>query len=175
MQEPVPDWSLLKTYRGGKHPDTWGTYHDCFALPIDRVVTLPEFVYAFYTTAVFKLERLIIAYAVKLPSTDEQALQFARGSRARFSAWTLAEVSGNQLLASDFQDRTRSWFAVTPLQVGEHAGTVLRFGSGIASKYQDGQDTGQLTRGFKMLGRFHVLYSRVLLLAARQRLRRLAA
>jgi hypothetical protein len=36
-------------------------------------VTLAEYVNAFYTTRVFRLERIILKWAVSRPSTDAQA------------------------------------------------------------------------------------------------------
>jgi len=51
---------------------------------------------AFYTTLVFKLERLILKLAVSRPSTDAQAKQLAAGSIDEFSAWHVEARSENQ-------------------------------------------------------------------------------
>ena len=40
-------------------------------------ISFPEFVFAFYTTLLFKLERLILKWTVSKPSTDAQARQLA--------------------------------------------------------------------------------------------------
>lgn len=169
-QQSVPESSLLKTYRGGLHPDAWGTYSDCFSVPIERTVSLADFVYAFYTTPIFRIERRIIHALVKIASTDEQARQLAEGSRNDFAAWRLAQRTDSQLLLGDIRDQTRSWLAVTPTGTAQRARTLLQFGSGIAA--QQDPRTGQQKRslGFRLLGGFHVVYSQVLLHSARRRL-----
>ena len=50
-----------------------GAYTDCFHTDILDNVSLPQFVEAFYTTWLFKLERFILQLLVKKPSTDAEA------------------------------------------------------------------------------------------------------
>jgi hypothetical protein len=38
-QQPAPADSLLKTYIGGRNPERWGQYGDCFSVRISRPVT----------------------------------------------------------------------------------------------------------------------------------------
>ncbi len=166
---PVPESCLLKTYRGGAKPEAWGRYCDYFSVRIERAVTLQEFIYAFYTTPVFKLERFLIRVFAKLPSTDEQARQLAAGSLARFAAWTVAERTESQLLLADIREQTRSWLAVSVVNTGGAAQTLLQFGSGIASRPSDSGESS-IGSGFKWLLRFHLLYSKVLLRSAKRRL-----
>jgi hypothetical protein len=47
----LPDDCLLRKYLGG------GGYADCFVAELARPVSHAEYVEAFYTTAVFKLEQ----------------------------------------------------------------------------------------------------------------------
>jgi hypothetical protein len=54
----VPIDSLLQTFRGGRHPERWGQ-GDCFSVVVGRPVTLGEFVVAFHTSPVFRVERFI--------------------------------------------------------------------------------------------------------------------
>ena len=112
-QNAVPDDSLLRTYRGGARPDCWRGRGDCFAVSVDRVVSLAEFVFAF----------------------------------------------------CDRYERTRSWFGVVPLSDGS---TLLQFGSAVAS--MKGPRTPTTARGtlFRLLLKFHVVYSQVLLHAAKR-------
>jgi hypothetical protein len=72
-RESVPDEALLRTYRGGLHPERWGNYQDCFAVNVAQRVNLDDFVFAFYTTPVFRLERLILRVAIGTGSTDADA------------------------------------------------------------------------------------------------------
>ena len=55
-------------------------YTDCYTADISGPVSHAQYVTAFYTTAVFKLERLILKWAVSRPSTDAQAEQMAAGA-----------------------------------------------------------------------------------------------
>ena len=127
-------------------------------------MTQADYVEAFYTTWLFKLERLILTWLVDKPSTDEEARSLARGARDAFAAWSVEGRAGNQLLMCDFQSRTRSWLMVEP----GAASTRLYFGSGIVPRMVDG--TKRMGPGFRALLGFHKLYSRALLTAARTRL-----
>lgn len=158
----IPDDALLNNYLRE------GTYTDCYVTDIRGSVSHAQYVMAFYTTLVFKLERLILKLAVSRPSTDAQAKQLAAGSIDEFSAWHVEARSENQLLMSDFRRRTKSWLMVVPLVSGTR--TRLYFGSAVI--LEENSKTGGFTLGFgiQALLRFHRLYSEVLLYAARSQL-----
>src|SRR5450631_2809570 len=99
----LPQESLLRKYQHG------GAYADCYVTEIARRVTHAEYIEAFYTTSLFKVERLLLAWLVSMPSTDLQATQLASGTLSSFAAWKVEDRTPNQLLMSDFQGRTRSW------------------------------------------------------------------
>ena len=61
---PIPDGALLTNYLRE------GTYTDCYVTDIRGSVSHPQYVLAFYTTRVFKLERLILKLAVSKPSGE---------------------------------------------------------------------------------------------------------
>jgi len=168
MRETVPSDSLLKTYRGGRHPERWGTYADCFAVTIDRQVDLTDFVFAFYTSPVFRIEGFILRLLLGASSGKADARAVADGTSETFSAWYVGQRTVTQLLMCDRYERTRSWFCVAPAAGG---GTRLHFGSAVAAKRD--KRTGAPARGgeFHFLLWFHILYSRVLLRAARLNLR----
>lgn len=149
-----------------------GGYTDCYVTEIPRPVTHAEFVEAFYTTWLFKLERFILTWLVDKPSNDSEARELARGARTAFAAWTVEDRAENQLLMCDFQNRTRSWFMVVPAQ--PDAGTRLYFGTAIAPVLDPETGGKRLSGGFRAMLRFHRLYSRALLAAARARLARVA-
>jgi hypothetical protein len=161
---PIPDGALLNNYLRE------GTYTDCYVTEICGSVSHVQYVLAFYTTSVFKLERLILKLAVSRPSTDAQAKQLAAGSIDAFAAWDVEARSDNQLLMCDVQRRTRSWLMVVPMEGSSGTRTRLYFGSAVVPVKN--ARTGKLTLGFvfrALLG-FHRLYSVVLLSAARSRL-----
>lgn len=147
-----------------------GTYTDCYVTDIASTTTHVQYVIAFYTTLIFKLERLILKLAVSRPSTDAQAGQLATGSLDEFAAWHVEDRCENQLLLCDFKGRTRSWLMVVPIIEGSHVHTRLYFGSAVVPVVNP--KTGKSSLGFvyrALLG-FHKLYSVVLLYAAKSRL-----
>lgn len=151
---PLPDDALLQHYA------RTGAYTDCFGTDVPGPIPHARYVEAFYTTPLFKLERVILALAVRRPSTDAQARALAEGRLDRFAAWDVEQRAENQLLMCDLFGNTRSWLMVAPT-VG---GTRLYFGSAVVPKAMGrGSFTGMLA--------FHKLYSRALLASARFRLR----
>ena len=78
---PVPADTLLHKYTRN------GSYTDCYSTEVPTQIFFPEYIFAFYTTPLFKLERLILRLTVSKPSTDLQARQLADGASDRFAAW----------------------------------------------------------------------------------------
>jgi hypothetical protein len=153
----LPPGTLLEKYAGGRGCT------DCYATEVERAVTQAQYVEAFYTTWVFRLERLILKWAVSRPSTDAQAMRLAEGSLDTFAAWSVEARAPDQLLLCDLYGRTRSWLMAAPAGEGR---TRLYFGSAVVPR--KGQ-TGLGGRYRALLG-FHKRYSKILLRAARARL-----
>jgi len=155
-RDTLPDEALLQEYVRN------GSYTDCYSTAVNRAVPLAEFVTAFYTTWLFKLERLILRWAVSRPSTDEQAALLASGDLDAFAAWSVEGRTDNQLLMCDFQKRTRSWFMVM--------GTQLYFGSAVVPVRNPETGELKLRPQYNALLGLHRLYSRALLACAKSRL-----
>jgi hypothetical protein len=155
---PAPEQALHGKYA------TTGAYTDCFSTVIAGGVSHPEFVEAFYTSTVFKLERLILEWLVDRPSTDAEAKELAAGRRDRFAAWTVEGRSTDQLLMCDYLGQTRSWLMVAGCESDGLPATRLYFGSVVVPVRRF---------PFNVLLGFHRLYSRILLRAASTRLERL--
>jgi hypothetical protein len=164
QRQPLPPGALHERYARD------GAYTDCYATRIDRAVSHEEFVAAFYTTWLFKLERWILSWSVKKPSTDAQARGIARGDIREFAAWTEEARTPDQLLMCDFLGHTRSWFRVSPQSPRR---TTLYFGSVVTSRVNPKTGQRELGRSYRALLGFHKLYSRALLAAARARLSRM--
>ena len=165
----LPIDALLSRYSRG------GGYVDCYVTEVARRVSHAEYVEAFYTTAVFKAERLLLSWFVSRPSTDLQARELAAGEISSFAAWSVEARSTDQVLLCDFQGRTRSWLMCARGKGNASTGTLLYFGSAVvpaASRRSGASGMGVLFRG--LLG-FHKLYSRLLLRAAASRLERYSA
>lgn len=158
----LPAQALLQRYRRA------GAYTDCYKTELDFAVSHSQFVAAFYTTRLFKLERLILHLAVRRGSSDQQALALARAQREQFAAWFVEARAEHQLLLSDYRQQTRSWLMTQPAEPG--TGTLLYFGSAVVDKrIENGQSQGMGLLFRALLG-FHKLYSVALLQAARRRL-----
>jgi hypothetical protein len=149
-----------------------GAYTDCYATEIGRAVSQAEYIEAFYSTWVFKLERLLLAWFVSKPSTDLQASALASGELNSFAAWTVEGRTVDQLLLCDFQERTRSWLMSTAVPSGAAMNTRLYFGSAVVPVVHSRSGRKSMGLAFRALLGFHKLYSRVLLRAARSRLLR---
>ena len=163
---PLPEEALLKKYARD------GAYTDCYATDVAGTITQAQFVAAFYTTAVFKLERFILKHAVSRPSTDEQARQLAAGAIDMFAAWHVEARCADQLLMCDFQRRTRSWLMVMPVREGNTVRTRLYFGSAVVPAMNAKTDRQSLGSVFRVLLGLHKIYSRVLLYSAQVRLQK---
>jgi hypothetical protein len=130
-------------------------------------VTQAQYVEAFYTTWLFKLERWILDRLLKLPSTDAEARQLALGARQHFAAWTVEDRAPGQLLLCDFRGVTRSWLMVSGV---DEAATRLYFGSVVVPETDARTGQRRLGSSYRLLLGFHRMYSRALLRAACSRL-----
>lgn len=154
----LPNDALLTCYRDS------GAYTDCYVVNVEGAVAQADYVRAFYTSWLFKVERLILTWVVAKPSHDGEAIGLATGKCDSFAAWTVEARTANQLLMCDFQKRTRSWLMTEVLE----GGTVTRlyFGSAVVPLRTGGRKDRAFGAGFHMLLGFHKLYSRALLRAA---------
>lgn len=139
-----------------------GNYVDCYTTTLDKQISFSEFIFAFYTTWLFKVEQFILTRIAKKPSSDVEARQLAHGEMGHFAAWTVEARSENEILLCDFVGRTRSWLMV------EKAGaaTKLYFGSAVVPA----KGSEKLDFGFRALLGFHQIYSVLLLYFAKRKL-----
>lgn len=163
----LPPDALLATYRARQ------AYTDCFVVELQHTVSLAEYVEAFYTTPLFKLERTLLAVFARKPANDEQARQLGQGAVSRFSAWSVEARDADQILLCDFMGSTRSWLMCAPAGDATHPATRLYFGSAVVPR-RGSAEAGQTAfgLGFRALQGFHLVYSRALLRAAHARLSR---
>ena len=157
----LPAQALLTEYSGG------GGYADCFVIEIGARISLARYVEAFYTSGLFRLERLVLTLAAR-PSSDLQAVELAADRGSAFAAWKVESRAADQLLMRDITARTRSWFMVAPAT----GGTKLYFGSAITATRQSTSGPATIGPVFRALVGLHRLYSRALLAAARGQLQR---
>lgn len=157
----VPKHSLLGRYREA------GAYADCYVVEVPRTVSQQQFIEAFYTSPLFKVERTLLKVFASKPASDADARALAAGQVQTFSAWRVEAQSDAELLLADVTGRTRSWLMATP---GKGAGsTLLHFGSAVVPRAQAGTGRARMGWPFRALLGFHRLYSRLLLAAASRR------
>jgi hypothetical protein len=162
---PVPANTLLEKYL------IHGAYVDCYSAEFPGQVSFPEFVFAFYTTLLFKLERYILTFSVSKPSTDQQARQLADGNIRSFAAWQVENRADNELLMCDFVGRTRSWLMAVPTKTESNTRTQLYFGSAVVPKQNPKTGKWSLGFGYRSLLGFHKIYSILLLYSALLRIK----
>ena len=158
-EAPLPTGALLQEFVDK------GEYTDCFVTRVQGGVSFPAYIESFYTTLLFKAERLILKWAISRPSSDEEAELLARNEIHAFAAWKEHSRSDNQLVMMDFRGKTCSWFMATP----DEGGTLLYFGSAVMRDQQTASGK-EMKWTYRWLLGFHRLYSRALLRAARSRI-----
>ena len=163
---PVPANTMLDKY------STMGAYVDCYQTDAPRQVSLPEFIFAFYTTPLCKLERSVLKLVVAKPSTVLQAKQLADGSRNEFSAWHVESRKDHEILMCDFRGHTRSWLMVNPIDRNTDPRAHLYFGSAVVPIRNSKTGKRSIGRGYQALLGFHKIYSVLLLYSSKLHLQR---
>lgn len=147
-----------------------GCFADCFTTTIPRGVTQAQFVEAFYTTTLFKAERLVLRWLAGRGSSDRQASELADGTRHAFAAWRVTERTADQILLTDETGRTSSWLMSVPADDARGPRTHLYFGSAIRPRSASHGGRPEFGPVFHALLGLHTFYSRHLLQAAATRL-----
>jgi hypothetical protein len=159
MPDALPPESLLKSYH------ELGAYTDCQTRDVAGMVTLADYISAFYTSPAFRPERLILSW-LSMPSTDDDVAGLAAGTITRFAAWTVEHRTETQILLCDYQSRTRSWLMVAPAGLNS---TRLYFGSAITQVDKTASKRALAKMAFYGLLWFHKIYALVLIRAAATR------
>ncbi|MEH6347454.1 MAG: hypothetical protein V7785_20325 [Bermanella sp.] len=162
QQGEFPDDALLAKYH------LQGAKTDCYFIDLPKQVSQAQYIEAFYTTKLFKVERFILALIARRPSTDEQAKHLALAKTKQFAAWSVEQQTQDQLLLCDFMGKTRSWLKSVSHENGN--GTRLYFGSAVIPKKDSSNTKPKFGLAFNALGGFHHVYSKALLKAAGLRL-----
>ena len=157
----LPPQTLLSQYASN------GAFTDCYTAEIERPVSQAEFIEAFYTSAAFRFERLLLGLFLSKPFSSAQARQLAAGELSRVSAWRVEGRTANELLMCDFLGYTRSWLMVTATS---EQSTCLYFGSALLPRKGMRKPGAGIV--WKALLGFHKFYSRALLSSARRRVAR---
>lgn len=146
-----------------------GFFADCFAIEMNMDVSFSDYITAFYSTRIFKVERLILRIAVSAQSTDQEARQLGLGETNQFAIWRVAKRAENQLLM-ETKGRTKSWFMIEDLGHKGTPKTRLLFGSIVTPLNNAGSGKPKMGGLFSALTGVHTLYSKALLKATCSRL-----
>lgn len=149
-QTTLPSDSLLASFAASD------AYTDCYSVELPGQVSLADFLLAFYSTPIFKLERWILARALGAESSEDDVRRLASGESTRFAAWRVDMRRDDQIVLAS--GRTRSWLMVVPQSATAGKSTELYFGSAVLPLQRGG-----LGWQFRALLGFHRLYSRLLL------------
>lgn len=155
----VPSGTMLASCRDDN------AYADCYRINQDQTALLSEYIEAFYTSAIFKLERGILGLVRGKGATDADARALAKSDTITFAIWKVEGRSPTEILLS--AGRTRSWLSVNPSSTLHSKGPVLLFGSAV---YPDKNQRSGMGLPFHALLGFHRLYSKALLASAASRL-----
>lgn len=153
----VPRDGLLQAYVG-----QGATYTDCFEVMSPHAVTLPEFIEAFYTTWLFRMERVVLSLPLRARVRDSEVTALAEGAD-HFAVWQVEARDDAQILLSDRSGHTRSYLAVSGKEGGV---TRLVFGSAVVAP--KGKPLGTMVG---LLIPLHRFYSKCLIRLAERKLR----
>ncbi|OAN71431.1 hypothetical protein A8B82_03800 [Sulfitobacter sp. EhC04] len=146
-----------------RHVGQGANYTDCYEVAVSGRVDLAQFITRFYTTWLFRLERLVLSVGLRRRIADTEVAALAAGAQG-FAIWRVEAREEGQILLCDLRGGTCSWLAVAP---GEAGDTRLLFGSAVMAP-----PGRELPRIVRILTPFHKRYARSLLRAAARKLRK---
>ncbi len=149
-----------------------GAFVDCYYIEIPKDVSLAQYIEAFYTSSLFKVERGILSLVASKSAVDSDAVELSLGESERYSIWTVENRASNQILLCDFTKNTRSWLMVESLKTSDIVTTRLFFGSVVIPKKISANGDSSFGVLFHSLSWFHQIYSKALLNAAYKKLLR---
>jgi len=157
----LPSHALSASYK------EQGAFVDCYYIDIAKDVGLDNYIQAFYTTALFKVERSLLSLATFKRTKDDEAVKLSLGESDSYSIWTVEGRQSNQIMLRDFTGNTRSWLMVEKASGGgcdsnrdSEMSTRLYFGSVVVPKDVTENGAGSFGVLFHLLGKFHQVYSR---------------
>ncbi len=161
----IPEAAFLKTYEYKA-----GCYVDCYYLDVPESVSLPDYVYAFFTSPVFRIERAMLRLFASSQSSDCDVKELATNKGDRLAGWRAMARDDTQMILAVGEGPIRTWFMCGKPEAA-FEGTRLYFGSAVLPTKQSDTGKPEMGRMFRYLLGFHKIYSRVLLRSAKRKLR----
>lgn len=160
FETPLPDGALIT--QQSQNP---GYFTDCYSVEVAVSVDLPALIKAFYTTPLFRLERLVLNLTAKGKMCDADVVALSLAKSDRMSVWRVEARCDTEILLN--AGRTKSWLMTVP----KGSGTQLYFGSVVVPEPPK-KEGGAYRLGpvFDSLLSAHGVYSRLLLGSTARRL-----
>ena len=177
--EPIWEW-IMATIQLCEHPGNsfllslskdYGVYSDCFVATVEGHIDFQTLIDVFFDTWVFRIERLILAAAGMRPANYQALQQLASGKTDHFAAWKVVQRDTSQMLLAVPGSGIRTWLMVQPVNT-DPTSTRLYFGSAIVPKPGVDGEKAQKALLRRLMNRFHLFYSKLLLSAAVKALNR---
>lgn len=160
---PLPTDAFLHEVSSGPE-----IYADCFYADLSRTVTLPQYIRAFFDSAVFRMERVILTYFLSSPSSKADVQALACGTGTRLAAWQVTKRGETQILLSIPSGPVRTWLMVQDLGADAPRSRIY-FGTALVPK-TDESGAPQLSASYRHFTGLHRFYSKLLLSQALHRL-----
>lgn len=144
-----------------------GFFTDCFCTEIFGQFELSDYITAFYTSPIFRIERFLLRLAPKGRSTDQDVAALAAGQAKQLAIWTEEFRRSDEVLMN--AGKTKSWLHLKSTDQGStlYFGTVV-----LPEKPKNADESPRMGKGFELFMGLHRLYSRVLLRSAARNLRK---
>lgn len=152
-----PDAALIREY--ARLP---GGYVDCFYADVGGRVTLSDYIEAFFSTPVFRAERLMLNLTANGRSNRQSASELASGSSDKMAIWTTQARDDAQILMIAGNGPVFTWLMVEEAQTDAFS-SRLYFGSAVLPTATGKDGTPKMAAGFRVFLGLHIFYSRLLL------------
>lgn len=153
----APEGALIRRYTTSP-----GGYSDCFYVDIPADVTLSDYILAFFSTPIFRMERLLLNLIPSGRSNAQCVLDLASGAGERMAGWKTETRNENQLLLAVGNGPIRTWLMVQGNQPANEK-TRLYFGSAVLPTKMTKEGRPQLASVFQLFLSLHIIYSRLLI------------
>ncbi|MTI09151.1 hypothetical protein [Curvivirga aplysinae] len=146
-----------------------GHHADAFVGQIDGIVTLEDYILAFFDSPIFRIERSILSLFLLRRIKQSEIKELASGRSQQFALWKTKKRNEEELLLEVGDSQIRTWFHTEQEQSNK---TKLYFGSAIVPDTTSKNAKEGIGFTFRFFMGFHKLYSRILLQSALKKLKR---
>jgi hypothetical protein len=151
-----PEGAFIRQYT-----TTLGGYSDCYYIDIQQDVSLSDYILTFFSTPIFRMERLLLNLVPSGRSNEQCVLDLAAGTGNKMAGWKTENRDDNQLLLAVGDGPIRTWLMVQGSPSSKT--TRLYFGSAALPTSMTKEGHPKLAIVFRLFAGLHIFYSRLLL------------